>query len=80
MGEAAVESLAKSRMLTPDVRHEISQFISSRMSIPHDDKEQITNSKFYVRNLYNDNKELEEKIVRMYSYDFELMKDILECT
>ncbi len=78
MGEVAVESLVKSRMLDPDVRERIGRFISWRMSTVHDDKGKITNSDFYVDNLYGDNKELKEKVLRMYAYDFELLKDILQ--
>ncbi len=80
MGKTAVKSLSKSSVLTRRKRRKISKFINSRMRTPRDDKEKITNSKFYVRSLYGDNKELEEKIIRMYAYDFELMKDILEWT
>ncbi len=78
MGEAAVESLAKSRVLDPDERHRIVEFITWRMSTPHDDKGKITNSNFYADRLYDDNNELKAKVHRLYAYDYELIKDVIQ--
>ncbi len=78
MAEVAVESLVKSRAFTPDERYKIGQFISYRMGTPHDDPQKLTNSSHDVGHFYNDNEELREKVVQLYAYNFELMKDILE--
>ncbi len=80
MAEVAMNSLPKSRMLTPDDQYRIELFISYRISTPHDDEEKITNSSRYVIQFFGDNDELKEKVLRMYAYDFELMKDIIQWT
>ncbi len=78
MAEYAVESLAESRGFSPNEKSTIGEFITYRIGTPQDDPNKLTNSSSYVDHFFRDNYKLREQVVRMYAYDYELMKDVLE--